>query len=91
MDKTHPLAQHNDRSVFIAIAFFMSNTYSFDYDIMQLPDIEGMHCVLSNITTKLGDYKDALQVSSKVFVELAQIEIRICHSEYRRGISGSSR
>ena len=36
---------------------------------MQLPDTRGMPCVLSNITTYLGDYKDALQVSPKVFVE----------------------
>ena len=75
---------------FIAIAFFMSNTYSFDYEIMQLPDIGGIPCVLSNITTELGDHKDALHVSPKVSVELAWIEIRICHSEYRRGISGPS-
>ena len=56
---------------FIAIAFFMSNTYSFDYEIMQLPDTGGMPFVLSNVITELGDYKDALQVSPKVFVELA--------------------
>ena len=56
---------------FIAIAFFMSNTYSFDYEIMQLSDTEGMPCVLSNVTMWPGDYKDALQVSPKVFVELA--------------------
>ena len=49
----------------------MSNTYSFAYEIMQLPDTGGMPCVLSNVTTSLGDYKDALQVSTKVFVELA--------------------
>ena len=50
MDKTHPLAYHLIVQ-FIAIAFLMSNTYSFDYDIMQLPDTGGIHCVISNITT----------------------------------------
>ena len=57
MDKTHPLAQHIDRFSFIAIAFFMSYTYSFDYEIMQLPDTEGILYVLSNVTTYLGDIK----------------------------------
>src|SRR5215216_159502 len=47
---------------FIATAFVMSNTCSSDYEIMQLPDIGGMPCVLSNITTQMGDYKDDLQV-----------------------------
>ena len=36
-------------------------------------------CV-SNVKTLLGDYKDALQVSPKVSVELAWIKTRICHS-----------
>ena len=90
MEMTHPLAQHYDRVSFIVIAFFMTYTSSSDYEIMQLPDTGGMPCVLSNITTLLGDYKDALQVSPKVFVELAQIDIRICHSEYWRGISRPS-
>ena len=49
----------------------MSYTYSFDYEIMQLPDTGGIPYVLSNITTQLGDYIDALQVSPKVFVVLA--------------------
>ena len=49
----------------------MSNTYSFDYDIMQHPDTGGMPYVLSNVTMYLGDYKDALEVSLKVFVGLA--------------------
>ena len=35
---------------FIAIAVFMSNTYSFDYEIMQLPDTEEMPCVLPDVT-----------------------------------------
>ena len=49
----------------------MSYTYSFDYEIMQLPNTGGTPCVLSDITTQLGDYKDALHVSPMVFVELA--------------------
>ena len=36
----------------------------------------------------MGDYKGALQVSPKVHVGLAYFEIRICHSECRRGILG---
>ena len=51
MDKTDPLAQDYDRYSFIATAFFMSNTYSSDYEIMQLPDTGGMPYVLSNVTT----------------------------------------
>ena len=43
----------------------MSDTYSFDYEIMQLPDTEGIPCVLSNVTTELSDYKDALLVSPR--------------------------
>ena len=75
----------------IAIAFFMSNTYSFDYEIMQILDTGGIPFVLSNVTTSLGDHKYALQVSPNVCVELAWIDIGISHSVYRRGISGPSR
>ena len=50
MDKTHPLAEHMIIRL-IAIAFLMSNTYSFDHEIMQLPDTGGIPCVLSNVTT----------------------------------------
>ena len=35
---------------FIAIDFFMAYTYSFDYEIMQLPDTGAMPCELSNVT-----------------------------------------
>ena len=49
----------------------MTYRYPFDYEIMQLPNTGVTPCVLSNITTQLGDYKDALQVSPKVFVVLA--------------------
>src|SRR5215216_542497 len=35
---------------FIATAFLMSNTYSFDHEIMRLPDTAGIPYVLSNIT-----------------------------------------
>ena len=51
MDMTHPLAYHYDRYSFIATAFFMTYTSSSDYEIMQLPNTRGTHCVLSNITT----------------------------------------
>ena len=56
--------------LFIAIAFVITYTCSYDYEIMQLSNTEGTLSVLSNVTTKLGDYKDALQVSPMVFVEL---------------------
>ena len=51
MDMIHPLAYHYDRVGFISIAFLMSNTYSFDHEIMQLPDTGGIPYVLSNVTT----------------------------------------
>ena len=79
MDKTHPLAQHYDRYSFIATTFFMTYTRSSDYEIMQLPNTGRTTCVLSNVTT-MGDFKDVVQVSPKVFIELAQIKIRIFHS-----------
>ena len=44
-----PRSQNADK--FIAIAFFMTYTYSSDYEIMQQPDTEGIPCVLSNVTT----------------------------------------
>src|SRR3989337_2788535 len=44
MEKTHPLALHMIVQ-FIATAFLMSNTCSFDHEIMQLPDSGGMLCV----------------------------------------------
>ena len=49
----------------------MTYTCSYDYEIMQLSDTGGTLCVLSNVTTLLGDYKGALQVSPMVLVELA--------------------
>ena len=49
----------------------MTYTCSYDYEIMQLPITGGKLCVLPNITTELGDYKGALQVSLMVLVELA--------------------
>ena len=90
IDMTHsislaPIVQY------VAIAFFMTYTCSYDYEIMQLPFARGTPCVLRNVTTLLGDYKGALQVSPKVLVELAYFEIRICHSDHRRGISGPTR
>ena len=50
MDKNHLLAWHMIIQ-FIATAFLMSNTYSFDHEIMQLPDTGGIPCVLSNVTS----------------------------------------
>ena len=51
MDKTHPLAYHNDRSVLLLLLSSCQNTHSSDYEIMQLPDTGGMPCMLSNVTT----------------------------------------
>ena len=51
MDKTHLLAYHYDRYSFIATAFFMTYTCSYDYEIMQLPFAGGTFCVLPNVTT----------------------------------------
>ena len=42
---------HYDHHSFIATAFFMTYTYSFDYEIMQLPNTRGTLSVLSNVTT----------------------------------------
>ena len=42
----------------------------FYYELCDL-NTEGMPCVVSNVKTQLGDYKDALQVSPMVSVELA--------------------
>ena len=51
MDKTHSLAYHYDRYSFIAIAFFMTYTCSYDYEIVQPPNTGGTLSVLSNVTT----------------------------------------
>ena len=51
MDMIDPLAQHYDRVSFIATTFFMTYTYSSDYEISQLPNTGGTLCVLSNVTT----------------------------------------
>ena len=90
MDVTHPLAQHYDHYSFIATALFMTYTCSSDYEIMQLPNTGGTLRVLPKSQCK-GDYKGALQVSPKVLVGLAYFEIRICHSDCRRRISGPTR
>ena len=50
MDKTHLLA-YILIVQFIGFAFLMTNTYSFDYEIMQLPFTGGTLCVLPNVTT----------------------------------------
>ena len=70
IDLTHSVSLALDR-LFTAIAFFMTYTCSYDYEIMQLPFTGGTLCVLPNITMKLSDYKGALQVSPMVLVELA--------------------
>ena len=50
IDLTHSVSLALDRLV-VAIAFFMTYTYSFHYEIMQLPNTGGTPCVLSNVTT----------------------------------------
>ena len=70
IDMTHSISLAPDRLV--CCYCFLHDLYIFfDYEIMQLPNTAGTPCVLSNVTTKLGGYKDALQVSPKVFVGLA--------------------
>ena len=50
IDLTHPVSLALDR-LFTAIAFFMTYTCSYDYEIMQLPNTGGTLCVLPNVTT----------------------------------------
>ena len=47
MDKTHLLAWHMIVQ-FIAIAFLVTNTYSFDYEIMQLMVPEDTLCSIKH-------------------------------------------
>ena len=49
IDLTHSVSLALDRLV--AIAFFMTYTCSYDYEIMQLPFTGGTLCVLPNVTT----------------------------------------
>ena len=51
MDKTQTINVTYDHIKFIAIVFRMSSIYSFNYEIMQLPNTGGIPCVLSNVTT----------------------------------------
>ena len=62
---------------FIAIIFCMSSICSYDHEIMQLTDIGGVTCVYQTSQRNWGDYRDALQVSPRVSVELAWIETGI--------------
>ena len=50
IDLTHSVSLALDR-LFTAIAFFMTYTCSYNYEIMQLPFTGGTLCVLPNITT----------------------------------------
>ena len=50
IDLTHSVSLALDR-LFTAIAFFMTYTCSYDYEIMQLPNTGGTLCVLPNVTT----------------------------------------
>ena len=47
---THSVSLALDR-LFTAIAFFMTYTCSYDYEIMQLPNTGVTLCVLPNVTT----------------------------------------
>ena len=51
MDKTQILSIAQDRVVCFARAFPMSSIFSYDYEIMQLPNTGGKLCVLPNVTT----------------------------------------
>ena len=50
IDLTHSVSLALDL-LFTAIAFFMTYTCSYDYEIMQLPNTGGTLSVLSNVTT----------------------------------------
>ena len=50
VDLTHPLLS-TMIVLFVAIAFFMTYTCSYYYEIMQLPNTGGTLCVLPNVTT----------------------------------------
>ena len=50
IDLTHSVTLALDR-LFIAIAFFMTYTCSYEYEIMQLPNTGGTLSVLPNVTT----------------------------------------
>ena len=49
IDLTHSVSLALDH-LFTAIAFFMTYTCSYDYEIMQLPNTGGTLCVLTNVT-----------------------------------------
>ena len=49
IDLTHSVSLALDR-LFTAIAFFMTYTCSYDFEIMQLPFTGGTLCVLPNVT-----------------------------------------
>ena len=51
IDLTHSVSLALDRFSITAIAFFMTYTCSYDYEIMRLPNTGGTLSVLSNITT----------------------------------------
>ena len=78
MDKTQTMNIAYDRVKFIAIIFGMSSICSYDREIIQLTDTEGVPCVYQ--MSPLGDYKGALQVSPRVSVELAWIKAGIYYS-----------
>ena len=91
MDKTHPLAQHNDRSVLLLLL----SSYQIHIPlIIRLCNSRISEKCLVCYQTSQRNWviiKMLHRYLRKVFVGLPQIEIRICHSEYQRGISGPSR
>ena len=50
IDLSHSVSLVYDRYSFIATAFFMTYTCSYDYEIMQLPNTGGTLSVISNVT-----------------------------------------
>ena len=63
----------------------MSNTYSFDYEIMQLSDTGGIPCVLSNVTTYLGDYKALLQDAANATLRSETLRETVCDAIIANG------
>ena len=91
MDKTHLLAQHVDRSVLLLL---LSSCQIHIPSTMILCNsrIPKLYLVCDQTSQRNWVIiKMLYSCLAMVFVELTQIEIRICHSVYRRGIYGPSR
>ena len=85
MDKTHLLSQYYDRSVLLLLLFSCQIHIP---STMRIPE-EYLVCYQTSQCNWVL-IKMLYRYLQRCFFGLAQIEIRICHFEYRRGISGPS-